>query len=140
LFSGLSEKRLKTTFLQKVSQALNLPLLASSKEEERRSKIDLEIPKKEVAIQVILPKARVDLFCQRSKFEREWSREFLKEVTPIEKFYKEIDHLQQLLMKMKIKEVSLPSSPTLFGQKMVILPILPKRRNRCETSSILERV
>ena len=103
-FSGLSEKRLKPTFLQKVSQALNLPLLASSKEEERRSKIDLEIRKKEVAIQVILPKARVDLFCQRSKFEREWSREFLKEVIQIEKFYKEIDHLQHLLMKMKIKE------------------------------------
>ena len=103
-FSGLSEKRLGPTFLRKISQALNLPLLTSAQEEERLAKSDLEIRKKKVAVQVILPKARIDLFSERSRYQREWSREFPTEVTQIEGFYKEMDHLQHLLMKMKIKE------------------------------------
>jgi phytoene dehydrogenase-like protein len=103
-FSSLSEKRLKPILLQKISQALNLPLLTISPEEQRRDKSDLNIQKQKVAFQVILPKARVDLYSQRFQFQRELSREFPKEVIQIEGFYKEIDHLRHLLMKMKVKE------------------------------------
>ena len=103
-FSSLSEKRLKPILLQKISQALNLPLLTISPEEQRRDKSDLDIQKQKVAFQVILPKARVDLYSQRFQFQRELKREFPKEVIQIEGFYKEMDHLRHLLMKMKVKE------------------------------------
>ena len=103
-FSSLSEKRLKPTFLQKVSQTLNLPLLTISPEEQGRDKSELNIQKQKVAFQVILPRARVDLYSQRSQFQRELSREFPKEVIQIEGFYKEMENLRHLLVKMKIKE------------------------------------
>ena len=103
-FSSLSEKRFKPTFLQEVSQALNLPILTGWQEEKRQARMDLDIQKQKVTFQVILPKARVDLYSEWSQFQREWSREFPKEVIQIEAFYKEIDSLRHLLMKMKIKE------------------------------------
>ena len=103
-FSSLSEKRLAPTFLQEISQALSLPLLTRFQEEEKQAKIDLDLREQKVAFQVILPKARVGLFYQQSKFEREWNREFPKEVIQIENFYEEMDHLQQVLKKMKAKD------------------------------------
>ncbi|MGD0918113.1 MAG: FAD-dependent oxidoreductase [Thermodesulfobacteriota bacterium] len=103
-FSGLSEKRLRPAFLKKISQSLNLPLLTSAQERERLAERDLEIRKKKVAVQVILPRARIDLFSERSRYQREWSREFPNEAIQIEGFYKEMDHLRDLLIKMKIKE------------------------------------
>ena len=103
-FSSLSEKRLKSTFLQKASQILNLSPLTVTPEEQRRDKIDLNIQKQKAVLQVILPKARLDLYPQRPQFQRELSREFPKELIQIEGFYKEMDRLRNLLMKMKIKE------------------------------------
>jgi phytoene dehydrogenase-like protein len=103
-FSSFSEKRLKRAFLRRLSQALNLPLMSEWQEEERLTRKDLDIQKRKVAFQVILPRARIDLYSQWSQFQREWSREFPKEVIQIEKFYEEMDDLQHLLMRMKAKE------------------------------------
>jgi len=103
-FSSLSEKLLKPTFIEKVSQTLNLPRFTISPEEQKGDKGNLNIQKQKVAFQVILPKARVDLYSQRSQFQRELSREFPKEVFQIDGFYKEMENLRHLLMNMKIKE------------------------------------
>jgi len=103
-FSSLSEKLINTTLLQKASQTLNLPFLTIFPEGRRQDKSNLNIQKQKVAFQVIFPKARVDLYSQPSQYQRELSREFPKEVSPIGGFYKEMEDLQHLLMEMKIKE------------------------------------
>jgi phytoene dehydrogenase-like protein len=110
-FSSLSEKSLKRALLRRLSQALNLPLMSERQgvvdsvlREERLKSKDLDIRKQKVAFQVVLPRARIDLYSQESQFQREWSREFPKEVIQIKKFYEEMDDLQHLLMKMKAKE------------------------------------
>ncbi len=93
-FSSISERRLKPSLLRKVSQALDLPLPGSSQE------------KGKVAFQVILPKARVDLFSQPSLYRKEWSREFPKEVDQVEEFYTELGRLRDLLGREKGREDS----------------------------------
>lgn len=97
-FSNFSEKRLRPSLLRKVSQALNLPLMVAPQDKGNR------VQKQKVSFQVILPRARVDLFSQRSLSQMEWRREFPKEVAQIENFYDEMDHLRQLLKKVETKE------------------------------------
>ncbi len=99
-FSNFSEKRPKTAPIDGISQALNLPFLTGYRSEEGK----MEGAKKKVAFQVILPKARVDLFIEPSLFQREWKREFPKEVTEIETFYAEMGHLKRLLKGLKTRE------------------------------------
>jgi phytoene dehydrogenase-like protein len=103
-FSNFSEKLLNTAVLQEISQALSLPLTTSQWKGDRQTRIDSKKPKQEVAFQVILPSARIDLFFKRSLLRREWRREFPEEVSQIENFYNEMDHLQVLLNKLKTKE------------------------------------
>jgi phytoene dehydrogenase-like protein len=100
-FSNLSERNLTPNLLRKVSQALDLPFLALSYEQGRRDK-----GKREVSFQVILPKARVDLFYERSLFQMELKREFPEEVGPIENFYDEISSFQHLLKEGQNKRGS----------------------------------
>jgi phytoene dehydrogenase-like protein len=97
-FSNFSEKYLNPTLLQEVSKALNLPFLSQYREGDRQAKA-----KQEVFFQVILPKARIDLFYDRSLFQSELKREFPEEVAPIENFYEEINSLQHLLKKVQNK-------------------------------------
>ena len=98
-FSNFSERRLKISLLRKVSQALNLPLPGLGPEKGE---------KKRVAFQVILPKARIDLFCQPSLFRREWNREFPKEVDRVEEFYAQLRRLRNLLGREKTREDLFP--------------------------------
>jgi len=97
-FSSFSEINLNPNLLQEVSQALNLPFLTLYPEENRQAKA-----KQKVSFQVILPKARIDLFYERSLFQIELKREFPEEVALIENFYNEINSLQHLLKKVKNK-------------------------------------
>ena len=80
---------------------LNLPPGADDREDGRRGDRRFEKTKGELAFQVVLPKARVDLFCQRSIFRRELKREFSKEADRIANFYKEMDRIAPLMRKMK---------------------------------------
>ena len=103
-FSNFSEKRLGSTVLQKLSQALNLSLPIHDQEDTRESKTKPGKPKEKVAFQVILPKARIDLYCHRSMLQTEWGREFPKEMVRIENFYKDMDRIQSLLKKKKSED------------------------------------
>ncbi len=80
-FSSFSEKFLEGRILEEVSQALGL---------------SLQVPKTKVDFQVLFPKARVDLFSDRSRIQREWKREFPEEVRQIEKLYDEVAGFQAL--------------------------------------------
>jgi 2-polyprenyl-6-methoxyphenol hydroxylase-like FAD-dependent oxidoreductase len=80
-FSNFSERCLKHSLLQKITHTLNLPPVMGDREDGRRADTRSAKAEQELAFQVILPKARVDLFCQRSIFRREWKREFSKEQT-----------------------------------------------------------
>ncbi len=114
-FSSFSEKRVKLSLLEKISYALNLPFLPSDQKERRKVETKLERPKQRVAFQVILPGARVDLFCQRSIFRREWKREFSKEADPIANFYKELDRIAPLMRRMKSEGGSWSAFPIRFS-------------------------
>ena len=103
-FSNFSERRLRLALLQKISQALNLSFPTHEGEDTRKSETKSERPKQEVAFQVILPKARIHLFCHRSMLQMEWKREFPKELSQIENFYREMDRIQSLLKKMKTED------------------------------------
>jgi len=100
-FSNFSEKLLKHSLLQKISHTLNLPPVTGDREDGRKADRRFGKTKQESAFQVILPKARVDLFCQRSIFRREWKREFSKEADRIANFYKEMERIAPLMRRMK---------------------------------------
>ena len=70
-FSNFSEQRLKSTLLRQISQWLDLTLLPSPQKEDQQARTIHPKPRPKVAFQVILPKARVDLFSQRSLLELE---------------------------------------------------------------------
>jgi choline dehydrogenase-like flavoprotein len=72
-FSNFSERRLKHSLLQKITHTLNLPPVTGDREDGRKAERRFAKTKQELAFQVILPKARVDLFCQRSILRRKWS-------------------------------------------------------------------
>jgi phytoene dehydrogenase-like protein len=95
-FSNFSEKNLNPSLLEEFSQTLNLPFLALRHEEDRQAKA-----KQRVSFQVILPKARIDLYYERSLFQMELKREFPEEVAAIHTFYDEIDSLRRLLKKVQ---------------------------------------
>jgi phytoene dehydrogenase-like protein len=103
-FSNFSEKRIKVALLKRVSKELDFPLFIGDRGETRQGETKLKKAKQKVAFQVILPKARIDLFCQRPMLQMELEREFPKEVAQIENFYNEIEELQPLLKKEKAKE------------------------------------
>jgi len=98
-FSNFSEKRLKHSLSQKISEILKLPSLSGDREGGRKLDRKFGIPKQEVAFQVILPKGRVDLFSQRSLVRGEWKREFPKETGRIEQFYEEMEEIRPLLKR-----------------------------------------
>ncbi len=103
-FSNFSEKRIKVALLKRVSKELDFPLFISDRGETWQGETKLKKPKQKVTFQVILPRARIDLFCQRSMLEMELEREFPKEIAQIENFYNEMEELQDLLKKEKAKE------------------------------------
>jgi phytoene dehydrogenase-like protein len=112
-FSNFSEKRLRLSLLKKISQALNLPFLMGTREEGRQVKVSPDKSKQRTAFQVILPKARTDIFPQRFLSQKEWKREFPKEVVRIEAFYDELDQIQHLLQILKEKKNASPFFPLL---------------------------
>jgi phytoene dehydrogenase-like protein len=105
-FSNFSERHIKVALLKRISKELGIPLFISDPGEARQGETKLKKPKQKVTFQMILPKARIDLFCQRSMLQMELEREFPKEVAQIENFYNEMDELQPLLEEEKAKEGS----------------------------------
>src|SRR4030043_514409 len=73
-FSNFSEKRLRLSLLKKISQDLNLPFLMGTREEGRQVKVSPDKSKQRTAFQVILPKARTDIFPQRFLSQKKWIR------------------------------------------------------------------
>ena len=100
-FSNFSERNLKRSILQKISQELGLSLIPDGSPKVSETRSDLKKQQNKVDYQVILPKARVDLFDQRTLLQREWKREFPNEVIEIEKFYDEMKRVRQLLSKSR---------------------------------------
>jgi phytoene dehydrogenase-like protein len=127
-FSNFSERRLNLTLFKEVSQALNLSFLTHDQRQTRKGETKSGRSKQKVAFQVILPRARVDLFCRRPMFLMEWKREFPKEVAQIENFYKEMDRIQGLLKSMKVQEGSwsvIPVRPSSLIKRWLSFKSLP---------------
>jgi len=101
---------------------LNLSLLMGTREDGKQAKPASDKSKQRSTFQVVLPKARIDVFPQRSLSQKEWNREFPKEVVQIEGFYNELDHIQHLLQKVNWKKKSPVSFP--FRQRSLITKIL----------------
>jgi phytoene dehydrogenase-like protein len=97
-FSNLSEKCLKPSLVRKLSQTLGLSFLMGTREDGKQTKV-VSDKSHNPTFQVVLPKARIDIFPQRSLSQREWSREFPKEVVKIEGFYDELNRIQDLFRK-----------------------------------------
>jgi phytoene dehydrogenase-like protein len=130
-FSNFSERRLKLSLLEKISQSLDLSLCTDHREGGGKTEKKPGKPKEDAAFQVILPKARIDLFSQLSKFQREWKREFPGEVAHIVNFYNEINRLQHLLEKMMTEEGPgwvLPVRPRSLTMRWFSYEPLPKGR------------
>ena len=117
-FSNFSEKSLKPSLVRKISQALNLSLLMGTREDGKHAKAASDKSKQRSTFQVVLPRARIDIFSERSLFRKEWKREFSKEVVQIEGFYNELDRIQHLLEKVNRKKTSPAFFP--FRQRSLI--------------------
>jgi len=110
-FSNLSEKSLKPNLVRRVSQALNLSLLMGTREDGKQAKVTPDKSRQRSTFQVVLPRARIDIFPQRSLCQREWKREFPGEAVQIETFYDELGQIQHLLDKADWKKYSPTSFP-----------------------------
>jgi phytoene dehydrogenase-like protein len=88
-FSSFSERLLRLSTLRRLFQLLSAPLPF-----EFQNGKGLDPPhfktRREVTFQIILPTARIDLFCDRSRLEKEWKREFPGEIPQIHHFYSEL--------------------------------------------------
>jgi phytoene dehydrogenase-like protein len=105
-FSNFSEKSLKPSLVRKISQALNLSLLMGTREDGKHAKVASDKLRQRSVYQVVLPRARIDVFSERSLSRNEWKREFPREVVQIEEFYNELDQIQPLLEKENWKKHS----------------------------------
>ena len=121
-FSNLSEKCLKPSLVRKISQTLGLSFLVGTLEDGRQAKAASD-KSHNSTFQVVLPKARIDVFPRRSQFQREWNREFPKEAAQIEGFYHELDGIQDLFRKRngkgKPSGFSFPFDERSFVKKML---------------------
>ncbi len=97
-FSNLSETCLKPSLVRKISQTLGLSFLLGTREDGKQTKV-VSDKSHTPTFQVVLPKARIDIFPHRSLSQREWNREFPKEAVKIEGFYDELDRIQDLFRK-----------------------------------------
>jgi phytoene dehydrogenase-like protein len=95
-FSSFSERLLRLSTLRGLFQLLSSPLPFEFQKGEELDPPHLKT-RREVTFQVILPTARIDLFCERSRLEEEWKREFPGEIPQIHHLYSELgkhrDHL-----------------------------------------------
>jgi phytoene dehydrogenase-like protein len=103
-FSNFSEKLIRSAFLRGMVQELNLSFKQNEREGLGEGGTRSEKSRQRVPFQVILPKARIDLFPERSMLQSEWRREFREEVAQIENFYNEVDRFQHLLKELKPEE------------------------------------
>jgi phytoene dehydrogenase-like protein len=103
-FSNLSEKCLKPSLIRKISQTLGISFLMGTREDGKQAKVVSDKSKHGPTFQVVLPKARIDVFPQRSRSQREWKREFPREVSQIGGLYKELDQIQHLFQKVNGKK------------------------------------
>ncbi|MGZ3589394.1 MAG: FAD-dependent oxidoreductase [Thermodesulfobacteriota bacterium] len=104
-FSNFSEKLLKPNLLEKISQSLNLSL-GRTQEEGKQASISLSKSRQAAGFQVILPKARVDIFPHGSLFQKEWKREFPQELGRVEEFYNQLNQIQHPFQRGNGKNVS----------------------------------
>jgi hypothetical protein len=81
-----------------------------TREDGKQAKVTPDKSRQRSTFQVVLPKARIDIFPQRSLCQREWKREFPGEAVQIETFYDELGQIQHLLHKVDWKK----NSPTFF--------------------------
>ncbi len=105
-FSNFSEIRIKVPLLKRISEELGLPSFEGNGGKTRRNETRLRKPQETVDFQVILPQARIDLFCRRSMLEGELKREFPEEIAEIRGFYGEMDALRPLLKAEEAKDGS----------------------------------
>lgn len=123
-FSNLSEKSLKPNLVRRVSRALNLTLLMGTREDGKQTKVTPDKSRQRSTFQVLLPKARIDIFPQPSLCQREWRREFPGEAVQIETFYNELGQIQSLLHKVDWKKKSPAFFP--FRRRSLIARIFPR--------------
>jgi len=130
-FSNFQEKRLKLNIILKLAQALGLSLSSGDREKEKWVQSTPGKPKEKVSSQVILPKARIDLFCKPSLFKTELEREFPRETAQIETFYQEMRQIRQLLEAMRAKaspELFFPVMARSLIKRWLMFETLPKGR------------
>jgi len=103
-FSNGSEKIIRAPSAKRLFQMLTLSSLGSSK-------TDHPSWGQEVPFQIILPEARIDLFCDRAQMSSEWRREIPEELPRVEQFYREMAYERSRLRREESREGSLPFFP-----------------------------
>jgi prolycopene isomerase len=103
-FSNFSESYLRKGLLDKIGEAIDLPLPDPSADEGNSSRFETKKSKEKVSFQVILPKSRIDLYLEPPLFQSEWKREFPQEFEKIKSFYTEMGRTADLFKTVEAKE------------------------------------
>ena len=103
-FSNFSERRLNPSLLHWLSKELNLSDLVALRDKPRPKGAGVGSTKQKVAFQIVLPGSRIDRFYERSRFQREWQREFPKEAIEVTQFFGKMDHLHRALQEERAQK------------------------------------
>ncbi len=110
-FSNFSERCLRPSFIGKIARTFDLALLQGARRDSPGRGTTSAEEKEEQNFQVILPRARIDLYPERSALRREIRREFPREKEKIERFYDEVERTGSLLRASKSETESWPAFP-----------------------------
>lgn len=118
-FSNFSERLIPTELLKRIPYPIPQREIRWRKKE----------PNQDVPFQIILPKARIDLYHERFLLQREWRREFNKELEQIEALYSELNRIKKILDRLRNRESEnplFPISPKSLLKRWLPLDPLPK--------------
>jgi phytoene dehydrogenase-like protein len=110
-FGSFSEKIWTTRFVKRLFHDLHLPIPTHLQKETAQTRGGGDLPGDRVTFQIILPGARIDLFHEPARMEREWRREFPGEVSQIEKLFTEVGDAASRLKEERKGKRSRPFFP-----------------------------
>ena len=117
-FSNFSEKILRAPSFKRLFHALALQPLPDPQMERERTESAPHALMQRIPFQVVLPEARVDLYCDRVQLQGEFKREFPGELLQVEQFYRELENCGDRLKRESLRTETSPFFPLRYPSSL----------------------